>query len=274
MYTGAIGYAAPKRRVQFNVAIRTATVDKHTGDAVYGVGGGIVWDSIPAEEYQEIQTKTRVLAEGADLAELAILETLRWTPETGFNLLDRHLSRAQQSAEYFGIPFRRDRVETALYAAVSGQYDQTMQRVRMVLTRHGEIRTTSQPLELSSEIQTVALAGTPVDARNRFLYHKTTVRRLYQQAAISVPDGVEALLWNEEGYVTESVIANLEFVIGGKSYTPPVEHGLLRGVMREELLANGDIEERPLPVDLLSELEALFLISAVRGRRPARLHDT
>ena len=97
---------------------------------------------------------------------------------------------------------------------------------------------------------------------------------MYQQAAISVPDGVEALLWNEEGYVTESVIANLEFVIGGKSYTPPVEHGLLRGVMREELLANGDIEERPLPVDLLSELEALFLISAVRGRRPARLHDT
>lgn len=61
-YTGAIGYLAPGRRAQFNVAIRTPVVDLGDGRAEYGVGGGIVWDSDPCEEYEECQIKARVLA--------------------------------------------------------------------------------------------------------------------------------------------------------------------------------------------------------------------
>src|SRR5262249_3603636 len=45
LYTGAIGFAAPGRRAQFNVAIRTLLIERATGLAEYGVGGGIVWDS-------------------------------------------------------------------------------------------------------------------------------------------------------------------------------------------------------------------------------------
>jgi len=62
VYTGAIGYLAPGRRAQFNVAIRTPVVDLVDGRAEYGVGGGIVWDSDPAEEYEECRIKARVLA--------------------------------------------------------------------------------------------------------------------------------------------------------------------------------------------------------------------
>ena len=61
VYTGAIGYLTPDRSAQFNVAIRTVTIDREAGQAEYGVGGGIVWDSDAADEYRECEIKTRVL---------------------------------------------------------------------------------------------------------------------------------------------------------------------------------------------------------------------
>jgi len=61
VYTGCIGYAAPGRRAQFNVAIRTATVDREAGTAEYGVGGGVVADSTAAAEYRECALKAEVL---------------------------------------------------------------------------------------------------------------------------------------------------------------------------------------------------------------------
>ena len=61
IYTGAIGFVAPGRRAQFNVAIRTALVHRRTARAEYGVGSGIVWDSDPDQEWQECGTKTRIL---------------------------------------------------------------------------------------------------------------------------------------------------------------------------------------------------------------------
>ena len=36
-------------------------------------------------------------------AEFELLETLRWSPGRGFYLLDRHLRRLRESAEYFGF---------------------------------------------------------------------------------------------------------------------------------------------------------------------------
>jgi para-aminobenzoate synthetase/4-amino-4-deoxychorismate lyase len=61
VYTGAIGFLTPDRFAQFNVAIRTVTIDREAGQAEYGVGGGIVWDSDTADEYRECEIKTRVL---------------------------------------------------------------------------------------------------------------------------------------------------------------------------------------------------------------------
>ena len=45
IYTGTIGFVEPGGRAQFNVAIRTVLCNRATGQAEYGVGGGIVADS-------------------------------------------------------------------------------------------------------------------------------------------------------------------------------------------------------------------------------------
>ena len=63
IYTGTIGFIAPKRQVQFNVAIRTVLVDLNAGIAEYGVGGGIVWDSTAETEYEECHLKARLLTQ-------------------------------------------------------------------------------------------------------------------------------------------------------------------------------------------------------------------
>ncbi|WBL32856.1 aminodeoxychorismate synthase component I [Sinirhodobacter sp. HNIBRBA609] len=56
-YCGTIGWAAPDGRAEFNVAIRTLMVQD--GHGVLNVGGGVVWDSTAAAEYQEALWKSR-----------------------------------------------------------------------------------------------------------------------------------------------------------------------------------------------------------------------
>jgi len=61
VYCGAVGVVAPGGRARFNVAIRTAVVDRDTATAVYGSGGGITWGSQPSAEYAELLVKAAVL---------------------------------------------------------------------------------------------------------------------------------------------------------------------------------------------------------------------
>ncbi len=57
IYCGTIGWAAPDGRSEFNVAIRTVIADDNK--ATFNVGGGVVWDSTAASEYEEALWKAR-----------------------------------------------------------------------------------------------------------------------------------------------------------------------------------------------------------------------
>ncbi|MBZ9677540.1 aminodeoxychorismate synthase component I [Mesorhizobium sp. ES1-1] len=57
-YCGAIGWIAPDSTMRFSVAIRTISLFS-SGEAVYNVGGGVVFDSTAEEEYQECLLKAR-----------------------------------------------------------------------------------------------------------------------------------------------------------------------------------------------------------------------
>lgn len=60
-YTGAVGVLRPGGDLDLAVAIRTAWVDLVAGTVEYGVGGGIVWDSEPAAEWDEALAKGRLV---------------------------------------------------------------------------------------------------------------------------------------------------------------------------------------------------------------------
>ena len=59
VYCGSIGYVSDQGQAAWNVAIRSAVW--HAGRARYHVGGGIVFDSQPAEEWQETVDKSTEL---------------------------------------------------------------------------------------------------------------------------------------------------------------------------------------------------------------------
>lgn len=269
VYTGAIGYLAPRRQAQFSVAIRTAFVDRERREAVYGIGGGIVWNSKAGDEYEECLSKARILRRRPSRKQFELLETLRWTPEEGYFLLEKHLDRLRRSAEYFDFPFDETRVRQALDEQVSRRVE-GRQRVRLLLADDGEVRTSAAAAPAASnETSVVRLAPWPIDAADPFLYHKTSWRDVYQRALGEVADCDDVLLWNADGYVTESTVANVLFRDDGRLCTPPAIHGLLAGTYRQWLLDQGLIVERPLHLSNLVDGVEVVLINSVRGEYPA-----
>ncbi len=72
VYAGAVGYASFAGSLDTCIAIRTMVIKD--GTAYLQAGGGIVYDSVPATEYQESVNKMRALMRAIDLAEIASAE--------------------------------------------------------------------------------------------------------------------------------------------------------------------------------------------------------
>ena len=264
VYTGSMGYITPARQARFNVAIRTVIVDKQTGVAQCGLGSGITWDSSPEQEYQECLLKSRFTVQ--DHQPFQLLETFRWDPKAGFVLLDLHLVRLEQSARFFKFRSDRHLVLARLEAAILN-FSRIPMKVRLLLSVSGELSIDATPLE-SDPLPVPALvtfASSAVDRGDAKLFHKTTNRELYLRLLGSAPDCYDLLLWNKEAFVTELTRFNVLAWMNGRWTTPPVEHGLLCGTLRQELLQAGLVEEADLSKDHLVTAQALAAVNSVRG---------
>lgn len=259
IYTGCMGYVSPGPEACFNVAIRTAHLDREQGQLEFGVGGGIVWASSAAEEYAECLTKAEVLR-ARPHPSFELLETLLYE-EGAYFLLERHLERLSQSAAYWGFCYADDRVRARLQAAAHAMEGRC--KVRLRLARTGAICLQHEALAPVRRLR-VGLARAAVDSADPLLYHKTTHRALYDQRLAARPDCDDVVLYNERGELTECCIGNLVLERGGVRYTPPVEAGLLAGTFRAELLAQGQLRECPLPSGELARADAVYIINSVR----------
>ncbi|MHB8907368.1 MAG: aminodeoxychorismate synthase component I [Syntrophales bacterium] len=271
IYTGAIGFITPGRRARFNVAIRTVLIDKVARHAEYGVGGGIVWDSTAAGEYEECLHKAKIILDPAFPHPFQLLETLLWTPAEGYFLESRHLDRLRDSARYFDYPYHERRIVEVLSAAAA-DFSGEAHRVRLLLSHDGGVECSATPLG-PPEVRPlrVCVAKCPVHSGDRFLFHKTTRREIYETARSSCPDVDDVLLYNEAGEVTESSIANLVILHKGRLVTPPLDCGLLNGTYRTELLERGEISEQTVTLAALKQAEKIYLINSVRKWREAVL---
>ncbi|MBC8206533.1 MAG: chorismate-binding protein [Kiritimatiellales bacterium] len=264
IYTGSIGFIAPDGTAQFNVAIRTAVVDRSSGVVEYGIGGGIVWDSDSESEYEEALSKAAILTKR--MPPLELLETMLWEGGEIF-LLERHLKRLAESADYFDFQIDSEKIRAEL-AALS--FDEP-QRIRLLLNRDGVISIRHQPNHTFERVIRLAIAKEPIDSGDVFLYHKTTNRAAYERAKVDFPEADDVLLYNERGEVTESCIANVVVELDGHKITPPVSCGLLAGTFRDELLERGEIEEGIVMLDDLKRADFIWLINSVRKWRKAIL---
>ncbi|KRE20781.1 hypothetical protein ASE66_08085 [Bosea sp. Root483D1] len=263
IYTGSIGMIAPSGDFSFNVAIRTATL-LPDGDGVYGVGGGIVVDSKPAEEYAECRLKARVLT---DLAgDYGLIETLRWSG--GYVRLALHIERLAASAAALGFRFDREQALGQLGEAETSFPAGEDRRVRCELRRNGIVQITTAPMPPAADgALRIAVASQRIDAGDPFLRHKTTRRTVYERAfAEAASQGCDdALLLNRQGFVTETSRSTIFVERDGVLLTPPLEHGLLPGVLRRELIETGAARETPLRLHDLVEAERWFVGNSLRG---------
>lgn len=267
IYTGVVGAISPDGVSEFNIAIRTAWIDRQKGTAEYGVGGGIVWDSEPTSEWFEARHKARVL----DRAQpsLRMLETMGWEPRAGATLLDRHLERLRNSAEHFGFDFDMGELRRRIEEVQA----ETPSRVRVLLASDGALDLEVATLDSGPATPwTLPVDTEPVDASDEFLRHKTTHRVRYAEARARFPDAPDVVLWNEDGELTETCIGNLVIELDGALVTPPVSAGLLAGTFRGELLSNEAIAESVVRLEDLERATRTFMINSVRGWVPIEIH--
>jgi para-aminobenzoate synthetase/4-amino-4-deoxychorismate lyase len=272
IYTGAIGFFSPQRTV-FNVAIRTLEVDGQRG--TMGVGSGIVIDSDAADEFRECRLKAEFLTRSPEsLPErFSLIETLLW--QDGYPLIELHLDRLEDSADYFGFACDRKEVEAALLDYAAEFAGRRPRKVRLLLEVDGSLHRSSETLPeqaigVDAQPGRVCIASERTDPQNRMLFHKTTHRPVYAQAfkAAARAGYDDVLFLNLRGEVTEGAISNVFIEKDSRWLTPPVECGLLAGVYRRHLLeTRRGVEECILSLEDLRRADAIYLTNAVRGLR-------
>ena len=269
VYCGAIGFVGPpsaRLRARFNVAIRTAVVDRETCEAVYGVGGGITWGSEAASEHAEVLAKTAVLRYRHQDFEL--IETMRYSREHGLRNRDRHLRRMADSAEYFGFRCDLRAIRDELRAQMVGRGSS---RVRLRLRRDGRVAIDVSALPCATGVLILAVDHEPVDSSTPLLYHKTSLREPYERRCSRHPHVDEVVMLNERDELTEATRANLAVQLDGRWWTPPLSSGCLPGVERGRLVDSGTLHERVLHISDLGRAESIAVVNSLRGWRYATL---
>ena len=255
VYCGTIGLLLPNGQRIFNVAIRT--IQLHQGKAIYGVGGGITWDSTWESEYREVHQKAAVLYRKQ--ARFQLITTGR-VSQKSLLFEDQHLERLIKASRYFAFPFDpedlRQKIEEECQVCDSHQD----YRLRISLSKSGEIELSRQILtSLSPDFCQAKLCLQEADLNQSFTYFKTTHR-----PHLSLGEQ-EIIYHNVAGELLETSIGNLVLKINGKLYTPPIRLGILPGIYRQHLLETGQVEEKVLTVPDLDQAEAVYGCNAVRG---------
>lgn len=270
-YTGSIGLILPGGDSLFNVAIRTIIIDAQTGEATFGVGGGVTYDSTAEGEYDECLLKARFLDQRRP--RFQILETLLL--ESGnFFLLERHLERAQSSASYFNFTWNEEDIIAALNR-IRHDHSEGRWKVRLLVANDGGVSTEVYRIrEEDDRVLRVMFAREPININDPFIYNKTTHRDVYENALRARSNCDDVILWNERGEATESCFANIVIESRGEMWTPPRECGLLAGTFRDELIASGRVRERVIRKEELQRAGSFFLINSVQKWKRAVLVDS
>lgn len=291
VYCGAIGHFSPAAKNTaeswtLNVPIRTLCLPGQ-GKGRLSVGSGIVADSDGEAEYQECLLKARFLT--APLPDFALIETFRYEKGNFLHLV-QHLSRLRASADYFDFDFNQAEIDRVLKEHCECTEQNARLRTRLLMTKEGHCSVTSSSLDGAeycdgqqlATVLALPLAGTvklsqhQVDADNLFLQHKTTMRTVFdnEHSCARAEGHLDVLFANNQGHVTEGAISNVFVVENKRIITPPIDDGLLPGILRSvmiEPLPATKVEVRSITVEDLENADMLLIGNSARGLRRVKL---
>ncbi|WP_269304283.1 aminodeoxychorismate synthase component I [Aeromicrobium sp. HA] len=292
-YTGAIGHVSATAGMELNVVIRTFEFarDAEGSQRVWlGLGGGIVADSDPDDEYAECLVKARPLIRAiggrldleavpsgapavattpvGDLgrpvdASRGIFETVL-VVDGHADDLDAHLARLDASVRsVYGTTVRAG-LEEAVHQRIAGLHGRHRLRLDAVPRGHDvRVSMTTSPLDAAP----AAWALVPQVLPGGLGEHKWADRSRVAPAA------AEPLLLDADGSVLETERANVFAVLDDGLHTPALDGRLLPGTTRARVveLALGlgipVFQHRLTTADLAAATE-VFVTNALRGIVP------
>lgn len=255
VYCGTIGILLPKGKRIFNVAIRTLQMQ---GDqAIYGVGGGITWDSKWEGEYQETKQKSAVLYRQESHFELLTTGRIH---QGELTFLDQHLTRLREASRYFAYPYDEPKLLKELQEELAHLESNLDYRCRIALQKNGTFHLVITELtDLPASYLQAQLTEQKLDLATPFTYFKTSQRDHLSQS------NHEQIFHLPDGTLLETTIGNLVLEIEGQRYTPPAHLPLLDGIYRRHLLETQQVEEKLLTLNDLTDADRIYACNALRG---------
>ena len=264
IYTGAVGLITPDE-IKMNVAIRTITLNKKSNKGIMGLGSGIVWDSEPFAEYEEVLLKSKFLTEPTDYFEL--FETMRF--ENNMLLFfEEHFKRLKSAADYFLFKFNEKKIRNQVEEEIAGLDKKLTKKLKLSLNKWGKIRIETLNLPKPDSDISVIISQKNILSNDRFRQFKTTNRKLYedQYSYYSSKGFSEIIFLNEKGNVAEGSRTNVFIRNGNDWCTPSLDSGALPGIYRNYFINNcSNVYEREIKLDELLHSEELVLTNSVRG---------
>lgn len=197
---------------------------------------------------------------------LMLIETLGWDGAVLLRL-ERHLARLVRSAAILGWGCDPAAAAAALQAAAPRA---TAARMRLTLDAGGGLAVTAAALPESRPVWRLGLAGARLQSDDPWLTIKSTRRAAYDTARAALAPGLDEVVFlNQRGEVCDGTITTLFFDAGTGLCTPPLACGLLPGVLRAELLAQGRCREAVLAGSDLPQVR-LWVGNSLRGLSAAQ----
>ena len=255
VYCGTIGILLPRGKRIFNVAIRT--LQMQGGQAIYGVGGGITWDSKWESEYQETKQKSAVLYRQEPRFELLTTGRIH---QGELTFLEQHLTRLREASRYFAYPYDEQKLLKELQEELAHLESNLDYRCRIALQKNGTFHLEITELtDLPASYLQAQLTEQKLDLATPFTYFKTSQRDHLSQSER------EQIFHLPDGTLLETTIGNLVLEIGGQLYTPPAHLPLLDGIYRRHLLETQQVEEKLLTLNDLTDADRIYTCNALRG---------
>lgn len=295
-YTGAIGHVSPAAGLELNVVIRTFEI---SGDRIWlGVGGGVVADSTPEDEYAECLVKARPLIEAIggrlDLVAERAPDDVRTRPvdaaahraDPAHGVFDTLLVEDGRALDLDAHLARLDASVRAVYGSTvrAGLGEAVARRARQLSGRH-RLRIDARPAGTDVEVAfTTSALGpdasswrlVPVTIAGGLGEHKWADRR---RLADDLPADVDQLVIDTDGSLLEGGRSSLFLVHDDGVHTPAADGRILPGTARArvvELLraAGVPVFQRRLTRDDLTSATEVFVVNALRGVVPVdRIDD-
>lgn len=255
IYCGTIGILLPKGKRIFNVAIRTLQMQGN--QAIYGVGGGITWDSKWESEYQETKQKSAVLYRQEPRFELLTTGRIH---KGELTFLEQHLTRLREASRYFAYPYDEPKLLKELQEELARLESNLDYRCRIALQKNGAFQLAITELtDLPASYLQAQLTEQKLDLATPFTYFKTSQRDHLSQS------NHEQIFHLPDGTLLETTIGNLVLEIEGQLYTPPAHLPLLDGIYRRHLLETQQVEEKLLTLNDLTDADLIYACNALRG---------